>query len=168
MTQAAHAAPAPSPIPPPSVPKEIAVDTKTNEVFLVGKVSAGVQIYKCTAAGWTFDRPEATLVGDNGKEIIKHFAGPTWTSTADGSSVKGTVLQRADGASGAIQWLLLSATKQKGSGTLLNPTTFIQRINTGGGVAPPKNTCDEAKEAGTEEKVPYTADYIFWKSTRGN
>src|SRR4051794_18113008 len=53
MTQVAHADPAPPPIPPPTVPSAIAVDTKTNEVFLVGhvavvnNVSTGVQIYKC-------------------------------------------------------------------------------------------------------------------------
>jgi hypothetical protein len=148
-------------------------DTKTNQVFLVGHVppGAGVQIYKCqlgtdgTTFSWVFQAPRADLF-DGPKLIIKHAAGPTWTSTADGSSVKGTVLQRADGAPGAIPWLLLSATKQKGSGTLLNPTTFIQRINTGGGVAPTL-PCDKSTE-GKVEEVPYTADYYFWKSTRGN
>jgi hypothetical protein len=89
--------------------------------------------------------------------------GPTWTATADGSSVKGAVLQKADGASGAIPWLLLSATKQKSSGTLLNPTTFIQRINTVGGLAPTE-PCN-AGRSGTVKEVPYGADYFFYKAT---
>jgi hypothetical protein len=159
MTQVAHAA-----LPAPNVPDAIKAPTG-NEAFLVGHVSTGVQIYKCDGTAWTFVAPRADLVDDKGNLIIKHDAGPTWTATSDGSSVKGAVLQRAPGDSDAIPLLLLSATKQKGSGTLLNPTTFIQRINTVGGLAPTE-PCN-AGRSGRVKEVPYGADYFFYKATKG-
>ena len=62
----------------------------------------------------------------------------------------------------AIQWLLLEATQVGGSaGDRLAETTFIQRINTRGGLAPAASTCTAAN-AGTQREVPYTADYTFW------
>jgi hypothetical protein len=159
MTQVAHADPAP-PLPPGA--ENIAVPAG-NEVFLVGHVSTGVQIYKCDGKAWTFVAPEADLVADNGKLIIKHSAGPLWTAT-DGSSVKGTVLQRATVDPKAIPWLLLSATTQTGGGRLTN-TTFIQRINTSGGLAP-TDRCN-GSTSGTEKRVDYKADYFFYKATSG-
>ena len=87
----------------------------------------------CDGTAWTFVAPRADLVGDNGQLIVKHFAGPTWQAT-DGSSVKGTVLQRATVAdkdgNPAIPWLLLQATDPKtgdGGGDRLTHTTFIQQ-----------------------------------------
>jgi hypothetical protein len=44
----------------------------------------------------------------------------------------------------------------------LDQTTFIQRVNTTGGLAPPASECN-ASTAGTQAEVPYTADYYFWK-----
>jgi hypothetical protein len=65
----------------------------------------------------------------------------------------------------AIPWLLLSATSTAGpDGDRLLGTTFIQRINTTGGLQPPAAECN----AGTADKVvevPYTSDYFFWKAT---
>ena len=67
----------------------------------------------------------------------------------------------------AIQWLLLEATPVGGSaGDLLAETTFIQRINTTGGLAPAATTCN-ADTADDIVEIPYTADYYFWKSTGG-
>ena len=165
MTQVANAAPAPPTLPPGM--GAIAVPGG-NQVFLVGKVSTGVQIYKCTAntdgtTTWKFDHPEATLVGDNGKEIISHSAGPTWTAT-DGSTAKKKPLvdnKSAPSPTGAIPWLLVTTDGAAGpNGDRLAGTTFIQRVNTKDGVAPTR-----ACTAGEIEKVGYTADYYFWKAT---
>src|SRR4051794_17914064 len=162
MTQVAHAESAPPTVPANLVPKA------GNQVFLVGHVSKGVQIYKCDGKAWTFVAPEADLVGDNGQLIIKHSAGPTWTATTDGSSVVAKKVAEAnvadkDGKS-AIPWLLLEATKTTtGSGDKLTHTTFIQRVNTVGGLAP-TDRCN-GSTAGTEKRVPYGADYFFWKAT---
>jgi hypothetical protein len=160
--QLAHAGPEE-----PVVPGKIAVEAG-HKVFLVGH-AVGVQIYSCnaTASGfsWTFVAPRADLYGDNGKLITTHFAGPTWQAV-DGSRVVG---QRVDGVTvdaSAIPWLLLSATPTASGpdGDRLAGTTFIQRIATTGGLAPPAADCN-ASTAGSIEEVPYTADYYFWKRT---
>jgi len=41
-------------------------------------------------------------------------------------------------------------------------TTFIQRLNTTGGLPPAASECD-ATTVGTRAEVPYTADYYFWR-----
>jgi hypothetical protein len=41
-------------------------------------------------------------------------------------------------------------------------TTFIQRVNTVGGDAPPADTCDSLAEVGSVAFRPYSADYIFY------
>ena len=96
---------------------------------------------------------------------MTHFGGPTWQAS-DGSKVVGS---RVDGVTvdrTAIPWLLLSAasTTAGPDGDRLTSTTFIQRINTIGGVEPPAAECN-ASTTGTTEEVAYTADYYFWKAT---
>ncbi len=151
----------------PDVPDTIQVEAG-NKVFLVGH-AVGVQIYSCTdgASGprWTFGGPRADVYGENGKLVMTHFGGPTWQAR-DGSKVVGS---RVDGVTvdpTAIPWLLLSAapTTAGPDGDRLTSTTFIQRINTTGGVEPPAAECN-ASTAGTTEEVAYTADYYFWKAT---
>ena len=159
---AAHAEP-----PAPTVPSEIAVPAG-NKLFLVGHAQ-GDQIYRCnaTATGysWRFVAPRADLYGDNGKLIATHFRGPTWQAT-DGSTAVGTLVRPAPVVDPtAIPWLLLSAKGTAGpDGDRLAGTTFIQRINTTGGLIPAADECN-ADTAGTEKSVPYTADYYFWKAT---
>ena len=132
-----------------------------NKPFLVGH-GVGVQIYACDGASWSFVAPRASLFADNGELIIDHFAGPSWRAQ-DGSTVVGTVVKKATPDQTAIPWLLLSASPAPGShpGRLAG-TTFIQRVNTTGGLAPPASECSTTT-AGTQAEVPYTADYYFWK-----
>jgi Protein of unknown function (DUF3455) len=158
-SQAAHAEPAA-----PTVPPEIAVSAG-NKPFLVGH-AVGVQIYRCsaTASGysWGFVAPRANLYGDNGKLIATHFASPTWQAT-DGSRAVGALVRPAPVDPTAIPWLLLSAAGSAGpDGDRLAGTTFIQRINTSGGLIPRAEECN-AGSAGTVNEVPYAADYYFWK-----
>jgi hypothetical protein len=63
-----------------------------------------------------------------------------------------------DGGASAVPWLLLSAAGTGGAGTL-SKTAYVQRLNTVGGVAP-TSACG-VDNAGTVEKVHYTADYYF-------
>ena len=140
-----------------------------NKVFLVGH-GVGVQIYSCTSTqtgfAWSFVAPRANLYGDNGKLIITHFGGPTWQAK-DGSKVVGRLdapplmVDRT-----AVPWLRLAAasTAAGPDGDRLAGTTFIQRLSTVGGIAPPAAECNAAA-AGTVREVPYTADYYFWKKT---
>jgi hypothetical protein len=152
--------------PAPTVPGDIAVEDG-HKVFLVGH-AVGVQIYRCDAVTdghrWSFVGPRADLYGDNGKPITTHFRGPTWQAT-DGSTAVGTLVRGVPVDATAIPWLLLSAKGAPGAdGDRLADTTFIQRINTVGGVMPPAGECN-AGTAGSVNEVPYTADYYFWKAT---
>jgi hypothetical protein len=160
LTQVAHARPST-----PVVPSAIEVP-EGNKVFLVGH-AVGVQVYSCDALssgfGWSFVAPRADLYDDNGKLLTTHFGGPAWQAR-DGSSVVG---QREAGITlddSAIPWLLLSAvsTAAGPDGDRLVNTTFIQRIETTGGLAPAAADCNAAT-TGTEAEIPYTADYYFWK-----
>jgi hypothetical protein len=162
MTQVAQAGP-----PEPVVPSRIEVPDG-NKVFLVGH-GVGVQIYSCNATssgfGWGFVAPRANLFDDHGKLIITHFGGPTWQAT-DGSRVVGRLVDSVTVDPTAIPWLLLSAasTAAGPDSDRLVATTYIQRVATTGGLAPPAAECN-ATTAGTVAEVPYTADYYFWKHT---
>jgi hypothetical protein len=97
----------------------------------------------------------------------------TWQHSRDSSTVwafatPATTLTSADSPlveQGAVAWLLLKASgTQDGpaGGHTLSETTFVQRLNTHGGVAP-LTGCASATDVGNEAFVPYTADYFFYK-----
>ena len=121
-----------------------------------------MQIYACNGTAWTFVAPRATLL-TNRLHVISHFAGPTWQDP-DGSSVVGQLVKPVTVDAKSIPWLLLSAksTTPGKFGNYLTKTSFIQRINTRGGLAPAASTCTPER-AGKQVEVPYTADYVFWK-----
>jgi hypothetical protein len=155
--------------PPPVVPPAIRAPAG-HVPFLLGRAT-GTQNYTCqptaTGYGWTFVAPSATLVDKKGKQIITHFAGPTWQAR-DGSTVVGAVVARVDSPSGAIPWLLLRATSTTlgpDGGDRLTRTTYIQRVNTTGGLAPTSG-CGPGAE-GAVAKVPYTSDYYFYRAKPG-
>jgi hypothetical protein len=160
LTQVAQAGP-----PSPDVPPEIRVPDG-NKVFLVGH-AVGVQIYSCNGVAWGPATPRADLFDDHGKLIITHFAGPTWQAM-DGSGVVGRAEAAVTVDDTAIPWVRLAAARTFAGpdGDRLVPTTYIQRIETTGGLAPPARTCTAAT-AGAVAEVPYTADYYFWKHTDG-
>ena len=76
---------------------------------------------------------------------------------ADG--VVGTVLERCTPDPSAIPWLLLKAVSNEGPG-IFHRVTFIQRVNTVGGNAP----TDAGDFVGEVVKVPYTAEYYFYRA----
>jgi Protein of unknown function (DUF3455) len=149
---------------PAAVPAGIEVPAG-NKLFLVGH-AVGVQIYSCGATGWSFVAPRADLYDDRGKLLTTHFAGPTWQAK-DGSKVVGRRVAGVNVDPTAIDWLLLAAasTQAGPDGDRLARTTFIQRIDTTGGLPPAAATCD-ASTAGSTAEVPYTADYHFFKARR--
>jgi plastocyanin len=152
-------------LPPPRVPSAIRAPGG-HVPFLLGHAT-GTQDYVCQPAtagyAWTFVAPAATLVDDNGAPILTHFAGPTWQAP-DGSAAVGA---REDGVTvspSAIDWLLLratSATPGPDGGGQLAATSYVQRVNTTGGLAP-AGGCD-ATTIGAAAEVPYTADYYFYQ-----
>ena len=139
-----------------------------SELFLVLHAT-GVQKYTCQANGtWLFTDPEATLFKTNGtaKPVGTHFLNfssgrPVW-QLEDGSRVEAARTQSAPGGAGNIAWLLLQTvvTTSGPDGDRLGQTTWIQRLNTSGGVAP-AGTC----APGATIAVPYSTDYLFWRAT---
>jgi Protein of unknown function (DUF3455) len=125
----------------------------------------GDQVYTCKQDGgqysWILKAPDAQLFDQSGKAIGHHLAGPTWQLN-DSSAVVGKVAARFDPPDkDAVPWLLLTVNGHSGDG-LLNKVTHVQRLNTRGGKAPAAG-CD-APQAGTEIRVPYTADYFFYSN----
>jgi hypothetical protein len=119
----------------------------------------GVQIYAWNGTSWVFQRPEAVLYAnaDANGVVGAHYVGPTW-ETNSGSYVVGKVLQRCTPNPDAIPWLLLEAVDSDGPG-VLDGVTYIQRVNTVGGLAP----ADSGEFSGDVARVPYTADYYFYR-----
>ena len=123
--------------------------------------AVGDQIWGWNGTSWVLLRPEAVLYADrNHRGVIGvHYAGPTWESTS-GSFVRGTVLERAFPDADAIPWLKLQAVDSDGPG-IFDGVTFIQRVNTVGGVAPAL----PGDFPGQEARVPYTAEYYFYRDS---
>ena len=134
--------------------------------------------------------PEATLFGEDGGQVITHNFSPnpfepntdpkvvadgriraTW-QYRDTSIVWAKVHQSDLTGNGAvtvdqtaIAWLLLDGVgSQNGptGGDKLTGTTFVQRLNTTGGLAP-STGCSSLTDAGNQAFVKYTADYFFYK-----
>jgi hypothetical protein len=167
----------------PSVPAAIQVE-EGNVPFLVGH-AVGTQDYVCLPSGAGFAyklfTPQATLVGDNGKQIITHYFSPNlakdgairatwqdnntnivWAEVKDGDASTDPAFVKP----GAVAWLLLTqvGTQAGENGNdKLTDTTFIQRINTTGGLAP-STGCAAATDVGTQAFMPYTADYYFYRA----
>jgi Protein of unknown function (DUF3455) len=133
---------------------------------------------------WLLFTPEATLFSDQDRQLTTHFFSPnpiehgtiraTWQDSRDSSTVWAKVLQSSSDpafvAPDAIPWLLLSVVGAEGDPTgssTLTKTTFIQRVNTSGGVAP-STGCSESAGVGSTAFVPYTADYFFYSRTHGH
>jgi len=126
---------------------------------------AGDLTYECktNAAGameWTFAGPMATLTDTKTSQAVgKYYGGPTWEAM-DGSKVTGKQQAVAPSPAGNIPMQLVKAEPAMGKG-MMEGVTYIQRVNTKGGVAP-SEACGAAN-AGAKMTVPYQADYVFYK-----
>jgi hypothetical protein len=164
------------PLAPPTVP-----DTKLNppgDTRLVQRFhGVGDQVYTCTGTpvptdggdagttyAWSAAVPDARLLDNQCREAGTHFAGPTWKSDADGSTVKGARLQALTPDATAIPWLLLKSVVNTGGG-IFSGVSFIQRVDTVGGLSPTK-ACN-ASNSGEVVRSPYTANYYFYETLFG-
>jgi Protein of unknown function (DUF3455) len=166
---------------PPPVPSNIRVPAG-NKAFLKG-FAVGTQNYICLPSGagfaWAFFGPQATLFDDDDKQIITHFLSPnpvesgtpraTWQHSRDTSTVWAMVAPFSTPVfvtPGAIPWLLLEVVGDQDGptdGYKLTETTFIQRLNTSGGVAPATG-CAVSADVGKKALVDYEADYFFYRA----
>jgi len=175
-------------ITPPSVPENIEVPAG-NTVYLVGHAT-GTQNYICLPDGgnfkYTLFTPQATLFNADSEEIMTHYFGPNpeeggivraaWQDSQDTSTVWGRVMSGDSStdpayvAKGAIAWLLVTIVGDQAGpagGDRLTKTTYIQRVNTSGGVAP-STGCASVGDVGRQAFVPYTTDYYFYRAAKGN
>lgn len=120
----------------------------------------GVQIYHWNGTTWGAPTPSATLYADAQLQgiVATHFAGPTWQSNS-GGTVVGSVANRCTPDAASIAWLSLTGVAN-GAG-VFQKVTFIQRLNTVGGIAPSV----DGTVIGQEADVPYTADYLFYQAS---
>lgn len=144
-----------------SVPPELAVPA--GNAVIADFAAQGVQVYQCTAGAWVFVEPAANLIGRTAGpsrtyHTSVHFRGPSWQSTIDGSLVTATAVANS-AVPGSIPQLLLKAATNRGDG-LFGKVSYIQRLNTSGGLAP-AGGCTDGKTTG----VPYTAKYRFFAPT---
>ena len=119
----------------------------------------GVQIYRWDGKAWVFVAPSATLFADANftGQVGIHYAGPTWESNS-GSTVRATRIADCTPDPTAIPWLRLQSVTTGGPG-IFSSVTWVQRVNTQGGVAP----ATPGDSIGASAEVPYTADYYFYR-----
>ena len=148
----------------PDVPQAVAVPAGNRPAMTLKGV--GMLTYECRAKTgttgaheWVFVGPDATLQDMSGRTVGKYYGGPTWEHN-EGSKITGKQLAVSPGTPGAIPLQLVQTTPATGSGPF-NGVTYIQRVNTVGGVAP-NSPCD-ASTIGSKQTVNYSADYVFYK-----
>lgn len=141
-----------------------------------------------TGFAYSLFTPEATLFDDDADQIITHFNSPnlnpdpsptpdlrgtiraTWESSRDTSTIWAKAIAQADHTTdptfveqGAIAWVLLEVVGHMdgpNGGDRLSETTFVQRLNTHGGLAPAD--CASSADIGKRAFVPYRANYFFY------
>lgn len=122
----------------------------------------GVQIYRWNGTSWDFVAPLADLFASpnyRGK-VGFHYAGPTWESNS-GSRVVASRVADCTPNPNAIPWLLLKTVSATGP-DVFSHTTFIQRVNTVGGLRPSA----PGSAIGAEARVYYTTEYYFFRAVK--
>lgn len=166
LTTLAACSTTPSIVKAPDAPASVTAPAGNKVVM--STVGVGELTYECRAKAntsnafeWAFIGPTAVLYDSKRNIVGKYYGGPTWEST-DGSKVTGKQLAVAPSANpGAIPLQLVQANPATNNGTMQG-VTYIQRLNTIGGIAPDES-CSTAN-AGAKKQIRYQADYLFYKA----
>ena len=141
------------------------VRVPAGQKVMMSTTGVGEITYECRekkdmagAHEWAFVGPVATLYSGDKKAVGKYYAGPTWEAN-DGSKVTGKQLAVSPAAPGSIPMQLVKTDPAMGAGAMTG-VSYIQRLNTKGGVAPAM-ACD-ATSKGRRQQVAYEADYVFY------
>lgn len=173
-----------------TTPVPASIEVPAGHVLHVRTKATGTQNYIClmgeTGPAWKSLGPQATLFvniqwfgTELEQQVATHYlsmnpeenglARATWQHSIDSSTVWAKAIGTSSDApwvaEGAIPWLLLQVTgvsRRANRGGALAGTTYIQRINTEGGVAPGSG-CGETT-VGTVAMVPYRTEYLFYRS----
>jgi hypothetical protein len=114
------------------------LDPNTNPRVVADGAIRATWMYSDTSTVWAFATPEHTATTATDPDFVKP---------------------------GAVAWLLLTVSgTQDGprGGDTLSHTTFIQRVNTVGGLAP-STGCSSLPDVGKQAFMPYRADYFFFQ-----
>lgn len=127
-------------------------------------VGVGAITYMCETndngdLGWVFKGPSAALNDRDGMQVGSYYGPPATWEALDGSKVTATELATAPNGDGNIPLQLVEANPAEGDGAMTD-VSYIQRLDTQGGVAP--DTACGADNEGATAVVTYQADYIFW------
>jgi hypothetical protein len=137
-------------------PVPASIDVPQGNKLVATLPARGVQVYQCVDKAWTPLEPDATLTRDD-QVVALHSRGPVWVSTVDGSAVTAAAVPGASvKRDNAVPELLLKTAATRGDG-LFGEVTFVQRLETKGGLAP-SGTC----APGTQVSSPYEATYTFF------
>jgi Protein of unknown function (DUF3455) len=175
-------------ITPPPLPDGMAPVPAGQKLFL-GTHAVGTQNYVCKPSGagvaYVLFTPEATLSGEDGGQIITHYFSPNPDELNTDPKVvavgairatwqykdTSTIWAKLHGSNGsvtvdpnAIAWLLLDVVGHRDGptgGDKLSKATFVQRLNTTGGL-PPSTGCSSLTDLGNTAFSKYTADYFFY------
>jgi hypothetical protein len=147
----------------PDVPAALAVPDGNKVHFHAYGVGVQIYAWNATTSKWVFQAPEATLFDSDGNVVGTHFLDvalglPEWESDS-GSTVVGKRIAAATVDATAIPWLLLLAVQTSGPG-IFAPTTYVQRVNTVGGLAPAAPGTTDGQVA----RVAYAAEYFFFRA----
>jgi hypothetical protein len=145
------------------------VQVPAGNMVAMETVGVGEITYQCSAKKdmatqfeWVFVGPDATLNDRSGKQVGKYYGPPATWQSGDGSKLTGTQVAVAPNGAGNIPNQLVKANPASGNGAMTG-VTYIQRVNTVGGVAP-ASVC-AASNMGVKQIVKYQADYIFYKAS---
>jgi Protein of unknown function (DUF3455) len=145
-----------------------AVKVPAGNKVAIETVGVGEIAYQCRTKAnmsdqfeWVFVGPDAKLNDRSGKTLGKYFGPPATWESSDGSKITGTQVAVAPSAAGNIPLQLVKANPAMGNGAMTG-ITYIQRVQTKGGVAP--TTACNAGNVGVKQTVQYQSDYIFYKA----
>jgi len=181
---------------PPPVPTNVAVPAGNEPFLVGHGVGTQNYVCLPSGAGvaFTLFTPEAHLFSDDEQQLTSHFFSPnpfehntnpalaavgpiraTWRHSRDSSTVWAQA-KPGDSSSdprfvapNAVAWVKLTVVGTEegpAGGDTFRKTTFVQRLNTSGGLAP-STGCNSPADVGHLAFVPYTADYFFYKGPEG-
>ena len=112
---------------------------------------------------WTFTGPEAVLLDSDGGVLGIHYAyagpgRPAWESESGSLVVGSRTVPPVSVDPTAVPWLVLDAVQSEGPG-IFEGTTFIQRVQTTGGLAP----STPPTHLGQQVRIAYTAEDFFFR-----
>lgn len=148
----------------------LAISVPKGHQLVMMAVGSGDLNYECRVKAnssvsyeWIFAGPNAVLADKNGMVVGRYYGGPTWESN-DGSKVSGKQIATAPASPTAIPLQLVKANTIPEALAVGKMTgiTYIQRLNTVGGIAPSESCSND--NVGAKALVKYQADYFFYKA----